>query len=125
MLGFLSHGVAWGPRPATNVSAAPAPAPVPAIPTAPPMGCMKAENPLLADAPVGLMPSPRKSRVAGLPLNSDDGPIMRSGRHTGAPVESYGNPRPSPGDSIGEGSGSIRCGHCCIEVSGSDACMAS
>jgi hypothetical protein len=70
LLGFLSHGVACGPRPAPNVSAAPAP--VPAMPTAPPMGWMNAGIPLLAGAPVGLIPSPRKSSVAGFPLNRDD-----------------------------------------------------
>jgi len=123
VLGFLSHGVACGPRPATNVSAAPAP--VPAILTAPPIGSMNVGSPLPADAPVGLIPSPRKSRVAGLPPNSDDWPIMSSGRHTGAPVESYGRLRPSPADSIGAGSCSSRGGHCCSDVSGSDTCMAS
>ena len=50
---------------------------------------------------------------------------MSSGKPTGAPVESYGSPRPSPADSIGAASGSSRGGHCCSEVSGTDICMAS
>nr|CAB3496786.1 unnamed protein product [Digitaria exilis] len=75
------------------------------MPTPLPIGWMNAGRPLLADAAVGLIPSPKKSTVAGLPPNSDDWPIMSSGRHTGAPVESYGRPSPSPADSIGAAPG--------------------
>lgn len=48
----------------------------------PPMGWTNAGRPRPADAPDGLIPSPRKSSVAGFPLNRDDWPIMSSGRLT-------------------------------------------